>query len=882
MSPANRLAGGARGAFGSQRGLDWLHTLLLVALLGLAAGRATLNEPAFNPDPLTEAGAYSPLPAADQLYAPAELMRVAGAAAVLVLASAWAIGSAIAGRLTLRWPLLAVLTATLGAALLASAHRATAGRSASVAGLEQFALLLGGLLAAQLADAPWRRRLALVVLAGLAVMLGAKGVYQVTTEIPEQWAAFQANRDAILLGQGLDPASPQAELYATRVREATAKGWFGLANPFGSLMVLTTLAAAGLAVDKWRRWFRADTATPAKPRSPGEIPLPLLAAILSSALLVVPILAWWWTGSTGARLAGLLAGLAAAGLYWKRDWAARHHRTLLGAAATLLLAGGVAVVGVGLARGGLPSRTLQVRWEYWRASAGILAEHPLLGVGPDNFASHYLRHRLPGAEEEVRNPHNVVVHALVEYGLPGGLAYLAILAAVLVLATRPRVQALPSIPPPGPLWRDPVLGASAAVLGLMLLWRLAMQDYPARAFGATLVWDNLLPAVGLAVGLGAAWLLSRPAGGPETGLGQAGRVALACGLGGFALHNLSDFALFQPGAAMVFWLAAGVVLAAVPGRVWHLPREASAMLAAVLTGVTILVLVLVAGPVYRKSHAIRQAALALSGSDLQAANRWLERATAADPLDPAPPASLAQLRLHAARLAPPATRATLLEAAAQAARTAHARDPLQLANLERLVQLGAYDLDPTLLAAQWTAPPPDLQAQRREVRIALQARPGDPRLLNRSAQLAYQAGDWAQAIEQLRRAIAATDDGWPKLWDHLGDAYLQAGDPQQAREAWLRLLASRLDQWREWKALARSGQLLLTELDPQGLRLRVRLAELAWEAGDTQMVLEQIAAARARDAALTPQSLLHLTAAEQARLDLLARKAQTVSQPDTP
>jgi len=47
----------------------------------------------------------------------------------------------------------------------------------------------------------------------------------------------------------------------------------------------------------------------------------------------------------------------------------------------------------------------------------VWKERPLIGVGLDGFAQHYLAHRLPIAAEEPKDPHNFVVRAFCELGL---------------------------------------------------------------------------------------------------------------------------------------------------------------------------------------------------------------------------------------------------------------------------------------------------------------------------------------------------------------------------------------------------------------------------------------------------------------------------------
>jgi hypothetical protein len=114
---------------------------------------------------------------------------------------------------------------------------------------------------------------------------------------------------------------------------------------------------------------------------------------------------------------------------------AGRRRTLVGA----VTAGGVlvalAAVGVtnvthGLGREGVsPGATSALgssrfggletgRYDMWRVAAGTVADHPLLGVGADNFAVDFARERRTG--EEPLYPHSLFLRSFSQTGLVGG------------------------------------------------------------------------------------------------------------------------------------------------------------------------------------------------------------------------------------------------------------------------------------------------------------------------------------------------------------------------------------------------------------------------------------------------------------------------------
>ena len=68
------------------------------------------------------------------------------------------------------------------------------------------------------------------------------------------------------------------------------------------------------------------------------------------------------------------------------------------------------------------------RVQYWQATAGLIADHPLLGCGPGNFQDAYTAYKLPEASEEIADPHNFLLEVWATAGTPAMLAMLTMLA----------------------------------------------------------------------------------------------------------------------------------------------------------------------------------------------------------------------------------------------------------------------------------------------------------------------------------------------------------------------------------------------------------------------------------------------------------------------
>ncbi|MCL7455317.1 MAG: O-antigen ligase family protein, partial [Anaerolineae bacterium] len=176
------------------------------------------------------------------------------------------------------------------------------------------------------------------------------------------------------------------------------RGFYGspnnLALYLGRVLPLTLAAAGWMTGQQRRRWLYA-----------------LGALIIGAALFL--------TYSRGAWLVGVPASLLFLGVVRGRRVAAIAVAALVLVGAILLL-----VAGVGRLTSLLDASqgTTFFRLQLWRSSWGMIRDHPVLGVGLDNFLYFYRSHYvLPTAWEEfnLSHPHNLVLDAWLRLGLPG-------------------------------------------------------------------------------------------------------------------------------------------------------------------------------------------------------------------------------------------------------------------------------------------------------------------------------------------------------------------------------------------------------------------------------------------------------------------------------
>ncbi len=169
-------------------------------------------------------------------------------------------------------------------------------------------------------------------------------------------------------------------------------------------------------------------------------------------------------------------------------------------------------------------------------------------MGPANFATPYLRHKLPQASEEIQDPHNMVIEV---WATAGVFAMLALLAAIgigiweMLGPAREMVKQEfeePSKPIKGP---QPGSGwlLGLAGLGWLMVWALGKLN-PVTQADLLMRWLILGLGWGLAVLMGAPLWRRLPI--PAAGLGVA---VLA-----LSINLLAAGGIGIPSVAMSLWV----------------------------------------------------------------------------------------------------------------------------------------------------------------------------------------------------------------------------------------------------------------------------------------------------------------------------------------
>jgi O-antigen ligase len=376
-------------------------------------------------------------------------------------------------------------------------------------------------------------------------------------------SAYAIVQDVVLFPrlESVARATESVEL-ARRIRSNRAFATLSGPNQLAAVLVLLVPLATGSLLDARRYYLRG-----------AAIALGLVALAL--------------TRSLGGGVALACGAVTMAGLALTRT----RGRTIAvaagggaaGLAVLLLLATPLLSAAAGR------SHSMHVRAVYWRATGPMIASAPLLGVGLDNWQEEYYRTKSE-VQQESNKAHNDYLQILAETGVPGFLAFAAILGLGLRKALVRKAAPQEDPDPPSP-WLVAGILAVPTGLGLMLS-------------------DEFLGMIGI-LWLGF-WLLFRrsPSGADSTWT----RIGAAGGFVALLVHMLVDFQVYQFGvaAALVAMLALLAVFRGAAAQVL-LPRSVCLAATAVLMTVSVPLLALTTPRALAADSELSEVRLALAG-----------------------------------------------------------------------------------------------------------------------------------------------------------------------------------------------------------------------------------------------------------------------------
>ncbi|HSZ57336.1 MAG TPA: O-antigen ligase family protein [Tepidisphaeraceae bacterium] len=400
--------------------------------------------------------------------------------------------------------------------------------------------------ASQVVDSWLRLRLLGGVGFALLLVLLAQGYYYRLVDLPDLQREWKEHQADMLHQHGADANSTEAIQIGKNIESGDVVGFSVSRNTYAALLVFLGMVSLGIALQRL-----ADR------DHPGWV-VPIAIVLVLSLLML-----YRYVQSKTAYATPLLGAALIAVLWRRRDWISARSRRLYWITIVAFVIGIVAVMGHGLKHGSLFQLSLTYRWQYWVGAARLLVHHPWLGVGWGNFGQSYLGFRLPQAVEEIKDPHNFLIRALVELGIPGGLLML-----VWMLRLWWELTQLPDCAAASDSARAPDAVHRGAILFLLLVPTIAVALNAVIAID----WQQKGPWIILELFKRAIFLLLLVAGLGIASLRSMQRqelddrpapwllasILVAGGL--FLLHNLIDFSLFEPGPMFVFALLCGGAL----------------------------------------------------------------------------------------------------------------------------------------------------------------------------------------------------------------------------------------------------------------------------------------------------------------------------------
>jgi len=404
--------------------------------------------------------------------------------------------------------------------------------------------VLMAVLLVQILDSHSKVRLLLICIAALGVVSAYQCSQQFFFGNQAMIDQYEEAPWSMLGPLGVKPGTLQHFLFEHRLYSRGVYGFFTTGNSAGSFALLACFAAVALFLARFKN--RKLLASGRKY---------LVTCGIGAGVVIFGLSI---TKSKGAIAAAMVAAAMFFIYLLFSEWIKRHRRAILIVCLLLCLVSVGGVVLYGLSHGQLPGgNSMFVRWQYWQASAKLFTDHPLTGVGPGNFAHFYTRYKPAAALESVADPHNFILSILTQYGPVGLVGFLALILVPLWKVISPRAgNCSPEAGESGPAFRKLILSFTIVIAAILLLVRWIIMPVAIGGgldvFIYVVFFLYILPVIAFIVGI---WLFASVFYKAQCAMRNTNIIiaSLFCACLGVLLHNLIDFAIFEPGVFMVFW-----------------------------------------------------------------------------------------------------------------------------------------------------------------------------------------------------------------------------------------------------------------------------------------------------------------------------------------
>ena len=631
-------------------------------------------------------------------------------------------------------------------AILASLY-ASNKRAAINASLIFITPLLMAAMLSKLLDSHVKVKILLIVIVSLGLVASYYSADQFFVSNDIMLQEYKDDPNSILEPLGIEPGTINQMMLEHRIYSKDVRASFTTSNSAGSFGILTSFAAIALLAELLKKRKSSS--------------LPFKNLLLAGCVLAVVLFGLFITRSKGA-LASFVFAMAVFVLLLRSNRPKLTKNIIL----TCLIIGLISLIPFigwyGLKFGRLPGgNSMLVRWQYWLASAQMAADHPLTGVGPGNFATLYHQYKPASSLETVSDPHCFILSILTQYGPLGLLGFLIIVLVPLFRASPAEPFTLDK--PYGQQFIKLAVGCVIIpVIAMSLLRPFVTPPSIAATFEEKLYvlsTSYFAPAATFAVGF---VLLIKALQTTQTKSyaiqnTSITSTALFCGLLGVLIHNLIDFAIFEPGVLTTFCAVLGCLIALnarAPSQL-KLPAKATVWLKTTVCAIVLFIVYAYFNyaflPVVKSTTEVTQARRTFELGQFYLAHNMLESATNDDALSPDAPSMNGRLYLQRPYLQS-IKQSEIFDNAEQAFFIAAQRNPEDYKNFELLT-------DTYSLRAQIQPDEKDnwLNQAFESASVAVSLYPGDGELHFRLAQIAEELGNPKIALEQYQKAIEIED-----------------------------------------------------------------------------------------------------------------------------
>ena len=659
----------------------------------------------------------------------------------------WRLAKLFSGRPPFKITAMGTGLAILITGLILATFYAANKRAAITSAITLLAPILMAVMLAHLLDSHTKIKILLITLASLGVVAAFQSADQFFIENDIIIQQYQDDPDAILQPLGITRNSFNHILLEHRIYSKDVRGSFSTGNSAGSFAILTSFAAIALLAEllKNRKSF---------PSLSGNRALAVL-------ILAVVLFGLFITRSKGAISAFLIA--IAIFAFLLRSTRPKLSKNII---LTACVIGTIALVPLvawfGLKFGRLPGgNSMLARWQYWRASAQMFLDHHLTGVGGGNFSSYYPQYKPSAAPETVSDPHCFILSILTQYGPLALLGFLIIILSPLWRTSLADPKTLET-PPNRRFANFATLCAIVTAMVIIILRPFILPQNTAETFDEklfVLFTAYMAPAAAFAVGF-ALFVKTLQTTTPKEYNLQNTRLtaaALFCGILGVIIHNLIDFAIFEPGILTAFFAVLACLIAlntqtqnqqksVISSPLW---LKTAAVIVTLIIGFAYFNYALL--PVAKSTAEIAAARSPVELGQAQLAHNFLDAATDDDPLSPDAPAMNGRLYIQSFYRSD-TQKEQIFNNAEQALFTAAQRNPQDYKNFDALAEV--YSLYARLQSGQndsW------LNKALDSASIAVSLYPGDADLRLRLAQIAEDLGQTDLALQNYKIAVQIED-----------------------------------------------------------------------------------------------------------------------------